>query len=147
MCRLKERRIMMNAATMTKPRFEIKVNPQLMNIKWGDVVYVDFGDGVGSEQGGIRPAIVIQNNKGNSASPCTVVAPMTSSESKNSIPTHITVYPTRDSGLKKISIIMCEQIRAIDKTRILSKVGHLECDTLANRIENAIDIAFDRNFA
>lgn len=132
--------------TMTRPNIEVRVNPDIMNVKWGDVVYVDLGNSVGSEQGGIRPAIVIQNDKGNSSSPCTLVAPMTS-EDKKSIPTHITVYPTKDSGLKKISTIMFEQTRVIDKSRILSKVGHLDAEFLIQRIENSIMIAFSKNFA
>lgn len=136
---------MMN--TTTVPRFEVKANPQLTDVKWGDVIYVDFGKGVGSEQGGVRPAVVIQNNKGNNHSPCTLVAPMTSSEEKPYLPTHIIVYPTKDSGLKKISTIIFEQTRAIDKSRILSKVGHLDAESLINRIENSISIAFSKNFA
>lgn len=135
---------MMN--TMARPKIEVRVNPNIMNVKWGDVIFVDFGESVGSEQGGIRPAIVIQNDKGNLSSPCTLVAPMTSEDKKN-IPTHITVYPTRDSGLKKTSIIMFEQIRVIDKSRILSKVGRLDAESLIGRIENSISIAFSKNFA
>lgn len=131
----------------TVPRFEVKANPQLMDVKWGDVIYVDFGKGIGSEQGGVRPAVVIQNNKGNNHSPCTLVAPMTSSEEKPYLPTHIIVYPTKDSGLKKISTIIFEQTRAIDKSRILSKIGHLDAESLTNRIENSISIAFSKNFA
>lgn len=133
--------------TMTQPRFEINVGTNLDSIKWGDIVYIDFTDNArNSEQSGIRPAIVIQNDKGNSSSPCTLVAPMTS-EDKKSIPTHITVYPTKDSGLKKISTIMFEQTRVIDKSRILSKVGHLDAEFLIQRIENSIMIAFSKNFA
>ena len=86
------------------------------------------------------------NNKGNSNSPCTLVAPMTSEE-KTYIPTHILVYPTKASGLKRTSTIMFEQTRAIDKTRILSKVGHLDAESLINKIENSLHIAFSRNFA
>lgn len=138
---------MMNTATATIPRFEIKANQRLMDVKWGDVIYVDFGIGVGSEQGGVRPAVVIQNDVGNNYSPCTLVAPMTSSEEKHRLPTHITVYPTKDSGLKKISTIIFEQTRAIDKSRILSKIGHLDAESLTNRIENSISITFGKKFS
>lgn len=141
--------IMTNTAVIAEPKFniELKSSLALTTIKWGDVVYVDFGNGYGSEQGGIRPAVVLQNNKGNMYSPCTIVAPMTSSEIKNYVPTHITVLPTKDSGLKKTSIIMCEQMRTIDKRRILSKIGHLDSISLADRIEKAIFVAFSKNFA
>lgn len=128
--------------TTTNPRIEIRLN--VTDIKWGDIVYVDFGKGYGSEQGGIRPAIIVQNNKGNSVSPCTIVAPMTSEE-KNNLPTHITVYPTRDNGLRKISTIMFEQIRTIDKSRIISKVGNINMETLVKRIQNSLSIAFSNN--
>ena len=139
---------MINTSTATAiPRFEIKINPQTDSIKWGDVVWVDFGnEAIGSELKGVHPAVVIQNNVGNSCSPCTLVAPMTSEE-KTHIPTHILVYPTKASGLKRTSTIMFEQTRAIDKTRILSKVGHLDAESLINKIENSLHIAFSRNFA
>lgn len=130
--------------TTTNPRIEIRMED--INVKWGDVIYVDFGKGIGSEQGGIRPAIVIQNNKGNSVSPCTVVVPMTS-EDKNKIPTHITLYPTKDNGLKKISTVLCEQIRTIDKSRIISKVGRINMEALANRIQSSLSIAFSDSYA
>lgn len=129
--------------TTVNPRLEIRMEE--IDVKWGDVVYVDLGQGIGSEQGGIRPAIVVQNNKGNSFSPCTIVAPMTSEE-KNPIPTHITVYPTNNNGLKKNSTIMFEQVRTIDKSRIISKIGRINMEALANRIINSLSIAFSNNF-
>ena len=139
---------MMNTSTATAiPRFEIKINPQTDAIKWGDVVWVDFGnEAIGSELKGVHPAVVIQNNVGNSCSPCTMVAPMTSKD-KPHMPTHIVVYPTRTTGLTKTSMIMFEQIKTIDKSRILSKVGHLDAESLINKIENSLHIAFSRNFA
>ena len=124
--------------TMTNSKIKVKVDMKVVDIRWGDILYVDFGEGVGSEQGGVRPAVVVGNNKGSSNSPCTLVAPMTSEE-KTYIPTHILVYPTKAS--------MFEQTRAIDKTRILSKVGHLDAESLINKIENSLHIAFSRNFA
>ena len=138
---------MMNTSTATIPHFEIKINPQTDSIKWGDVVWVDFGnEAIGSELKGVHPAVVIQNNVGNSYSPCTMVAPMTSKD-KPHMPTHIVVYPTRTTGLTKTSMIMFEQIKTIDKSRILSKVGHLDAESLINKIENSLHIAFSRNFA
>ena len=131
--------------TTADTRIEIRLNSEATDIKWGDIVYVDFGKGYGSEQGGIRPAIIVQNNKGNSVSPCTIVAPMTSEE-KNPIPTHIIVHPTDNNGLKKNSTIMFEQIRTIDKSRIISKIGRINMEALANRIQNSLSIAFSNNF-
>lgn len=139
---------MMNTSTATTiPRFEIKINPQTDSIKWGDVVWVDFGnEAIGSELKGEHPAVVIQNDVGNSYSPCTMVAPITSKD-KPHMPTHIVVYPTRTTGLTKTSIIMFEQIKTIDKSHILSKVGHIYAESLINKIENSLHIAFSRNFA
>ena len=137
---------MMNTSTVI-PRFELKINPQTDSVKWGDVVWVDFGnEAIGSELKGVHPAVVIQNNVGNSYSPCTMVAPMTSKD-KPHMPTHIVVYPTRTTGLTKTSMIMFEQIKTIDKSRILSKVGHIYAESLINKIENSLHIAFSRNFA
>lgn len=130
---------MMN--TMTKPTFTIKVNPELMGIKWGDVVFVDFSDNSrDSEQSGIRPAIIIQNDKGNEHAPTTIVASITSQE-KRYIPTHVTVKPYQ-SGLNKVSTIMFEQIRTIDKSRIISKVGHIDTDWLVEKIKKSLTISF-----
>lgn len=106
-----------------------------------------FGnEAIGSELKGVHPAVVIQNNVGNSCSPCTMVAPMTSKD-KPHMPTHIVVYPTRTTGLTKTSMIMFEQIKTIDKSRILSKVGHLDAESLIRKIENSLSTAFDRNLA
>lgn len=129
--------------TKVNPRYEIRIED--IDVKWGDIVFVDFGKGIGSEQGGVRPAIVVQNNKGNSVSPCTVVVPVTSEE-KHRIPTHITLYPNSDNGLTKISTAMCEQIRTIDKSRIKSKIGHIDMDMLVNRIQQSLSIAFSKNY-
>lgn len=127
---------------ITTPRFEVKVNPRLMDIKWGDVVYVDFTDNSrDSEQNGIRPAIIIQNDKGNEHAPTTIVASITSQE-KKPIPTHVMVKPYQ-SGLNKVSTIMCEQIRTIDKSRIISKVGHIDTEWLIEKIKRSLTISFN----
>ena len=90
----------------------------------GDVVWVDFGDTIGSEQGGIRPAVIIQNEKGNQCSPCLIVAIMTSKDKKPMV-THVSVNPSIETGLKKPTITMMEQVRTIDKSRILGWSGKL----------------------
>lgn len=129
-------------STMTTPRFEVKANPRLMDIKWGDVVYVDFTDNSrNSEQNGIRPAIIIQNDKGNEHAPTTIVASITSQE-KKPMPTHVMVKPYQ-SGLNKVSTIMCEQIRTIDKSRIISKVGHIDTEWLIEKIKRSLTISFN----
>ena len=128
-------------STMERPRIEIKINPDVMNIKWGDVVFVDFTDNSReSEQSGIRPAIIIQNDKGNEHSPTTIVASITSQE-KRYLPTHVVVKPYQ-SGLNKVSTILMEQVRTIDKSRILSKVGHIETDWLKEKIKKSLTISF-----
>ena len=131
---------MMNIAT--RPTFTIKVNPELMDIKWGDVVFVDFTDNArDSEQSGIRPAIIIQNDKGNEHSPTTIVASITSQE-KRYLPTHVIVKPYQ-SGLNKVSTILMEQIRTIDKSRIISKVGHIETDWIKEKIKKSLTISLN----
>ena len=128
-------------STMERPRIEIKINPDVMDIKWGDVVFVDFTDNSrDSEQSGIRPAIIIQNDKGNEHSPTTIVASITSQE-KRYLPTHVMVKPYQ-SGLNKVSTILMEQVRTIDKSRILSKVGHIETDWLKEKIKKSLTISF-----
>ena len=128
-------------STMERPRIEIKINPDVMDIKWGDVVFVDFTDNSrDSEQSGIRPAIIIQNDKGNEHSPTTIVASITSQE-KRYLPTHAVVKPYQ-SGLNKVSTILMEQVRTIDKSRILSKVGHIETDWLKEKIKKSLTISF-----
>lgn len=129
-------------STMTTPRFEVKTNPKIMDIKWGDIVYVDFTDNSrDSEQNGIRPAIIIQNDKGNEHAPTTIVAPITS-QGKKPMPTHVMVKPYQ-SGLNKVSTIMCEQIRTIDKSRIISKVGHIDTEWLIEKIKRSLTISFN----
>ena len=131
---------MMNTAT--RPRFEITVNPELMNVKWGDVIYVDVGNKAkGSEQKGNRPAIIVQNDIGNRYSSTTIVALITSQE-KRYMPTHVIVEPWQ-SGLNKVSTIMLEQIKTIDKSRIISKVGHIETDWLKEKIKKSLTISLN----
>lgn len=110
---------------------------QIIFVQRGDIVLVDFGEGFYSEQGGVRPALVIQNNTGNRFSPTTIVAPITA-EIKNDIPTHYILYPTRQNGLSKRSTILFEQIRVIDKRRIIKKLGFIK---ITPKIEEKIKIS------
>ena len=106
------------------------------SINRGDIYYVDFGCGVGSEQGGSRPAIVLQNNKGNHYAPTVIVAPITTAK-KHRLPTHVTIFP--NAGVKETSIALYEQVMTIDKTRLLKKIGH---KTMTHWDDRAIAIAF-----
>ena len=93
-----------------------------MDILRGDIFYADLSPSQGSEQGGLRPVIILQNNVGNKHAPTTIVAPITSRLGKKSLPTHITF---NGCGLPKDSVILMEQIRTIDKSRLKQKMGCL----------------------
>ncbi len=91
----------------------------------GDIYYVKIGDeGVGSEQKGDRYAVIVQNNIGNKHSPTVIVAFTTTVICKAKLPTHVEIAPN-NSGVPEPSIIMCEQLRTVDKSRLVRKVGHL----------------------
>ena len=91
-------------------------------INRGDIFYADLSPIIGSEQGGLRPILILQNNMGNKHAPTTIVAPITAQISKKQLPTHI---PFNGCGLAKDSIILLEQIRTIDKCRLKQKIGCL----------------------
>ena len=93
------------------------------DIKRGEIYYADLSPVVGSEQGGIRPVVIIQNNIGNKYSPTTIVAIITSRKTKANIPTH--VWVDKDCGLPKESMIELEQIRTIDKSRLKERIGKI----------------------
>ena len=102
-----------------------------MKIKRGDIFYADLSPVVGSEQDGIRPVLIIQNDIGNKYSPTTIVVPLTSEIKKTNMPVHDILYKSSYNGLKNNSLILGEQVRVIDKTMILHKLGSLndtECD-------------------
>jgi len=109
-----------------------------MNIKRGDIYYADLSPVVGSEQSGIRPILVIQNDIGNKFSPTIIGVPITS-KVKTSMPTHIAIEGNK-YGLEKNSIILAEQIRTLDKSRLKEKVGRLD-KRLLNEVKKAIEIS------
>ncbi|MBO5906778.1 MAG: type II toxin-antitoxin system PemK/MazF family toxin [Clostridia bacterium] len=111
-----------------------------MNIKRGDIYYADLSPVIGSEQGGLRPVLIVQNDIGNKYSPTVIAAAITSKMSKTKLPTHIDV-PCEDAGLSKDSIILLEQIRTIDKKRLKEKMGHLNDTTMAS-VNSAIQVSF-----
>ena len=112
-----------------------------MVIKRGDMFYADLCPVVGSEQGGIRPVLIIQNDTGNKYSPTVIAAAITSQTGKNRLPTHIEIG-SRENGLKSDSVVLAEQIRTIDKSRLKEKIGHITDAEIMNKVNNAIGISF-----
>ncbi|MBQ5661458.1 MAG: type II toxin-antitoxin system PemK/MazF family toxin [Clostridia bacterium] len=111
-----------------------------MSVRRGDIYYADLSPVVGSEQGGLRPVLIIQNDVGNKYSPTVIAAAITSRMSKARLPTHIDVYADR-VGLQKDSVILLEQIRTLDKRRLKEKMGHLD-EEMMDHVNTAIAISF-----
>lgn len=112
-----------------------------MIVKRGDMFYADLSPVVGSEQGGIRPVLIIQNDLGNKYSPTVIAAAITSQKNKAKLPTHIELGENT-SGLKSDSVVLAEQIRTIDKSRLREKIGHIEDEGTINKINNALGVSF-----
>lgn len=108
-------------------------------MKRGDIYYADLSGTVGCEQGGVRPVVIIQNDTGNTFSPTTIVAPLTSKQ-KKALPTHVYLHRVEQSGLRKESLISMEQIRTIDKSRIKGYIGKAD-DNTVQQINRAIMIS------
>ncbi len=111
-----------------------------MNIKRGDIFYADLSPVIGSEQGGLRPVLIVQNDVGNKYSPTVIAAAITSRMSKTKLPTHIDLSGV-EGGLAKDSVVLLEQIRTIDKKRLKEKMGHLDDDTM-RYVNSAIQVSF-----
>lgn len=109
-------------------------------VKRGDIYYADLSPVVGSEQGGVRPVLIIQNDVGNRYSPTVIATAITSQINKAKMPTHIEL-DANEYGLSKDSVVLAEQIRTIDKRRLKEKIGHLD-DTLMNKVNEALEISF-----
>ena len=109
------------------------------NIKRGDIYYADLSPVVGSEQGGLRPVLIIQNDIGNKYSPTVIAAAITSRLGKTRLPTHIDIYADK-VGLAKDSVVLLEQIRTLDKRRLKEKMGHLDDGTMSY-VNNAIQVS------
>lgn len=117
-----------------------------MTVKRGDIYYADLSPVVGSEQGGLRPVLIIQNDVGNRYSPTVIAAAITSRLSKNKLPTHIDVARNQTAdedcyGLARDSIILLEQIRTLDKRRLKEKMGHLD-EKLMQQVNSALSVSF-----
>lgn len=115
----------------------------ILTVKRGDIYYADLSPVVGSEQGGLRPVLIIQNDVGNKYSPTVIAAAITSKMGKSKMPTHIDVYADR-FGLAKDSVILLEQIRTIDKKRLKEKMGHLDTAVMA-QVNDALSVSFGLN--
>ena len=102
-----------------------------MIIKRGDMFYADLSPVIGSEQGGIRPVLIIQNDTGNRYSPTVIAAAITSQTGKSKLPTHIEIT-SKENGLKSDSVVLAEQIRTIDKSRLKEKIGHIDDTNIMN---------------
>ena len=109
-------------------------------VKRGDIYYADLSPVVGSEQGGIRPVLIVQNDVGNRYSPTVIAAAITSQVSKAKMPTHISLG-ARSFGLTKDSVVLMEQIRTLDKKRLREKMGTLDADNM-RRIDQALAVSF-----
>ncbi len=114
-----------------------------MTIKRGDIYYADLSPVIGSEQGGLRPVLIVQNDVGNKFSPTVIAAAITSQQTKSNLPTHIKINAT-GCGLSKDSIVLLEQIRTIDKQRLKEKMGALDISTM-NGINKALSVSFGLN--
>ena len=112
-----------------------------MIVKRGDIYYADLSPVVGSEQGGVRPVLIVQNNVGNKFSPTVIAAAITSQTGKTKLPTHIEIEPEQ-SGLKSESVVLTEQIRTIDKSRLKEKIGHIDDEKIISKINNALGVSF-----
>ena len=109
-------------------------------VRRGDIYYADLSPVVGSEQGGIRPVLVIQNNIGNRHSPTVIAAAITSQTGKARLPTHISLA-AMSCGLPKDSVVLLEQVRTLDKKRLRERMGHVE-ERVMEKVDTAIAVSF-----
>ena len=111
-----------------------------MTVKRGEIYYADLSPVVGSEQGGVRPVLIIQNDVGNRYSPTVIAAAITSQRDKTRLPTHISV-DADGCGLAKDSIVLLEQVRTIDKQRLRERMGTLDMGSM-DRVDRALSVSF-----
>jgi len=109
-------------------------------VKRGDIYYADLSPVVGSEQGGMRPVLIVQNDTGNKHSPTVIAAAITSQTGKAKLPTHIELSG-QSVGLTRDSVILLEQIRTLDKSRLREKMGRLDGETMT-RVDSALAVSF-----
>lgn len=109
-------------------------------VKRGEIYYADLSPVVGSEQGGMRPVLIVQNDIGNRYSPTVIAAAITSQQNKAKLPTHIEIE-ARTYGLSKNSVVLLEQVRTLDKKRLRERMGCLD-ESLMQRVDDAIAVSF-----
>ena len=119
---------------------EISAECETAMVKRGDIYYADLSPVVGSEQGGMRPVLIVQNDTGNKHSPTVIAAAITSQTGKARLPTHIELS-ARSVGLNRDSVILLEQIRTIDKSRLRERMGKLDTGTMT-AVNNALAVSF-----
>ncbi|MDD5952945.1 MAG: type II toxin-antitoxin system PemK/MazF family toxin [Oscillospiraceae bacterium] len=111
-----------------------------MQVHRGDIYYADLSPVVGSEQGGVRPVLIVQNDVGNRFSPTVIAAAITSQQTKANLPTHINLSAS-DSGLARDSIVLLEQVRTLDKHRLKERMGKLDASSM-HQVDHALSISF-----
>ena len=111
------------------------------SVKRGDIYYADLSPVVGSEQGGVRPVLIIQNDTGNRYSPTVIAAAITSQTGKAKLPTHIDLPVDHSCGLSRDSIVLLEQVRTLDKHRLKEKMGRLGPEAMS-RVDRALSVSF-----
>ena len=109
-------------------------------VKRGEIYYADLSPVVGSEQGGVRPVLIVQNDTGNRHSPTVIAAAITSQLGKANLPTHIRL-DSRTTGLSRDSVILLEQIRTLDKSRLRERMGRLDESTMS-AVDSALSVSF-----
>lgn len=112
------------------------------NIKRGEIYFANLNPYMGSEQGGIRPVLIIQNNMGNKYSPTVIVCSITAKLKKAKVPTHVEIRADEKCGLNENSIILLEQIKTIDKKRLLHKAGEIDSNVL-QKVNDALKISLN----
>ena len=121
--------------------FRRSVNFVDTSVKRGDIYYADLSPVVGSEQGGVRPVLIIQNDTGNRYSPTVIAAAITSQTGKARLPTHIDLPVDQSCGLSRDSIVLLEQVRTLDKKRLRERMGHVE-EHVMSKVDTAIAVSF-----
>lgn len=121
--------------------FRRSVNFVDTSVKRGDIYYADLSPVVGSEQGGVRPVLIIQNDTGNRYSPTVIAAAITSQTGKTRLPTHIDLPVDQSCGLSRDSVVLLEQVRTLDKKRLRERMGHVE-ETVMTKVDTAIAVSF-----
>ena len=111
------------------------------SVKRGEIYYADLSPVVGSEQGGVRPVQIIQNDTGNRYSPTVIAAAITSQTGKAKLPTHIELPVEEDCGLTRDSVVLLEQVRTLDKKRLRERMGRVD-DRIMEKIDTAIAVSF-----